>query len=63
MAKEKPVTVIENGVPVTYVPYKEPKDAQKTWPKSKSRYTQWAVGVTKYANGSRGIQGTVDTVS
>lgn len=62
MAKRQKRTVtvtVVNGIKYTVAGYQEPKDSERTYPVSKSRYTAWHQGVTRFENGSGGILGTV----
>ena len=60
--KSKDIVTVVDGVKMTICAYRGPRFNEQTFDVNKSRYTPWAQGVTKYQHGTRGIQGTVDTL-
>lgn len=54
MSKCKDVVKVVDGVKVTVCAYRGPRKSEVTFPIDKSRYTTWALTVSKARNGSRG---------
>ena len=60
--KSKDIVTLVDGIKTTVCAYRGPRFNEQTFDVNKSRYTPWAQGVTNYQRGTRGIQGTVDTL-
>jgi len=60
--KYQDVVTIVDGVKITMCAPRMPRKAEKTYDIDKSKFTAWNRGVTNFRSGSRGVQGTVDSL-
>lgn len=60
--KYEDVVSVVDGVKYTMCAPRLPRNAEKTFSIERSRYTQWAQGVSNMARGTRGCTGTVNKI-
>jgi hypothetical protein len=60
--KYQDVVTIVDGVKITMCAARMPRKTEKTYSVDQSKYTAWNRGVTNFRSGSRGVQGTVDSL-